>query len=270
MAYDQNFIENLPVNLGETPILEAKGDDSIVGMLLKAKADSSGGTIRTQAFQLEIEHPDAITSFRIYCYTATLGTPSNLLIYQPGDSGTAPTFTVTPLVDTNVGLNIIPAGTGRLQENGVNVVLGATGSTDNALVRADGTGGKTIQGGTNMPTVDDSGNMTFNAAMVLGAASLVTISAGEIAVTKPYHKIATEAAAATDDLDTITGGIDGMVVVFRANNTARTTVFKHNTGNMHLDGSADFSLDNTSDTITLIYDGTLAKWLEISRSNNGT
>ena len=204
----------------------------------------------------------------------------NFLRLQPNVTGSNPQIAVSG--DANVGLNVVPSGTGRLQENGVNVVLGATGSTDNALVRADGTGGKTIQGGTSMPTVDDSGNMTVgqnatvtgtltaNGVMSLGAAGALTIATGAISATKSYHKINTEASAATDDLDTINGGTDGMRLTLRANHAARTVVVKHATGNIRLDGSADFSLDNTIDTITLIYDDSLAVWLEISRSNNGT
>lgn len=82
--------------------------------------------------------------------------------------------------------------------------------------------------------------------------------------------IDTEAAAATDDLTTLSSGIvgsfqRGQVVVLMARNSARTVVCKDGTGNMRLNG--DMSLDNTEDTLTLIYNGT--NWLEIARSNNG-
>jgi len=74
----------------------------------------------------------------------------------------------------------------------------------------------------------------------------------------------TEAAAATDDLDTISGGLEGQVTTFRAINAARDVVFKDATGNMRLAG--DFTLTHTDDTITLLYSG--AVWLEVCRSDN--
>lgn len=79
----------------------------------------------------------------------------------------------------------------------------------------------------------------------------------------------TQGAAATDDLDTIQAGTGslrrGQELVVVAANTARTIVLKDGTGNLKLAG--DMSLDNTEDTIRLIYNGT--NWLELSRSNNG-
>lgn len=98
-----------------------------------------------------------------------------------------------------------------------------------------------------------------------GTAGALTIATGAITVTKGYHAIDTEAAAATDDLDTINGGAEGDRVIVRAANAARTVVLKDGTGNLKLEG--DCSLDNSEDTIELIHDGT--NWLEVCRSNNG-
>lgn len=84
-----------------------------------------------------------------------------------------------------------------------------------------------------------------------------------------WYVVDTEAAAATDDLDTINGGADGDIIVLKAANDARTVVVKHATGNLRLDGLVDFSLDNTLDRITLQYDATAAVWCELSRANNG-
>ena len=95
----------------------------------------------------------------------------------------------------------------------------------------------------------------------------LTIASGAITVTGNYHDVDTEADAASDDLDTINGGVDGAILVLRANNDARTVVVKDSTGNIELAGG-DMSLDNTQDTITLIFDNALSAWLEISRSDN--
>lgn len=98
-----------------------------------------------------------------------------------------------------------------------------------------------------------------------GVSTELTITSGAVTKTQSYHTIDTEGDAASDDLDTISGGSTGDIIVITANNTARTVVCKDGTGNLKLSG--DFSLDNTEDTIQLIYDGT--NWLELSRSNNG-
>jgi hypothetical protein len=77
----------------------------------------------------------------------------------------------------------------------------------------------------------------------------------------------TEAAAASDDLDTINGGRDGMYLELRAANSARTIVIKNGTGNIAC--GADFSLDNTADKWCARYDESLTKWCELSRADNG-
>lgn len=55
---------------------------------------------------------------------------------------------------------------------------GTTGTTDNAITRADGTGGSTLQaGGTNPPTYDDAGNLSAIALILpaTGSASATTL-----------------------------------------------------------------------------------------------
>jgi hypothetical protein len=82
-----------------------------------------------------------------------------------------------------------------------------------------------------------------------------------------YVRIATEGAAATDDLDTITAPsiYNGKSVTFRANDNGDTVVFKHQTGNIDL-GGRDISLTNSADTITLVYDNSIGDWLLVSYS----
>ena len=57
----------------------------------------------------------------------------------------------------------------------------------------------------------------------------------------------------------------GQIIVIKAENTARSVVAKDGTGNLKLAG--DFTMDNTEDTLMLVYDG--SNWLEVTRSNNG-
>ena len=84
------------------------------------------------------------------------------------------------------------------------------------------------------------------------AASELTINAGVIAVTQAYHTIDTEADAATDDLDTIGGGNEGMIIILRAEHTDRTVILKNLAGNLVL--GADIPLDDTNKHVALICD----------------
>jgi hypothetical protein len=69
---------------------------------------------------------------------------------------------------------------------------------------------------------------------------------------------------ATDDLDTILGGIEGDLLLLRAANDARSIVIKDGTGNILM--PADMTLDNTEDIELLYFDGT--NWCEITGSSN--
>jgi hypothetical protein len=95
----------------------------------------------------------------------------------------------------------------------------------------------------------------------------LTIASGVIALSGDVDQpvfIDTEAAASSDNLDTINGGRIGQRVTLRAANSARDVVFKDATGNLQL--NADFTADHINDTIVLEYDG--VNWVELFRSNN--
>lgn len=97
----------------------------------------------------------------------------------------------------------------------------------------------------------------------------LTIASG--AVTYPDNsdlRIDTESAASTDDLDTISGGVIGDIVTISPATGTRTVVAKHGTGNLSLDGLADFTMDSGADKLVLQRHANA--WVEISRSDNGT
>jgi hypothetical protein len=91
----------------------------------------------------------------------------------------------------------------------------------------------------------------------------LTIATGSITPTQNWHTVDTESDGVSDDLDTIVASAltDGFVLFFRPNNTARTVVVKHNTGNIYCVGAADLTLDDDSDLAVAIYDATLSKWI---------
>jgi hypothetical protein len=102
---------------------------------------------------------------------------------------------------------------------------------------------------------------------IASATPTLTIAAGVVTVSASNDiAVDTEAAAASDDLDTINGTVHGQILVVRAVDSARTIVLKDDTGNLRLEG--DCSLDHANDRIVLRSNGTSLH--EVSRSNNGT
>lgn len=99
-----------------------------------------------------------------------------------------------------------------------------------------------------------------------GSSSEKTIASGAIAATGGYHTIDTEADAASDDLDSITGGAAGDMLLVRAENSARTVVLKHAVGANLIAtlGARDISLAEATDWALLAYNGT--QWTVIAHS----
>jgi len=101
--------------------------------------------------------------------------------------------------------------------------------------------------------------------IILMADTELTISGGIITVGQSFHSVDTEGDGASDDLDTINGGVEGMIIYLKASNTARSVVIKNGTGNIVC--GTDCTMDNVNDTWSGIYDG--SNWLELSRADNG-
>lgn len=100
--------------------------------------------------------------------------------------------------------------------------------------------------------------------LVVPSQGELTINTGAVTVTGTRHLIDTESDAASDDLDTISGGVDGQVVIVRAANAARTVVIKHGTGNIETPDGNDIALDAVEKEVVLIYDGATSDWHVVS------
>jgi hypothetical protein len=102
--------------------------------------------------------------------------------------------------------------------------------------------------------------------LTLKAVSTLTIAAGVVTPTADYHAIDTEAAAASDDLDTITapaGGVHRLLLV-RPANGARTVVLKHGTGNIFTEDGTNLTLAGLAAFALLLYDLTAGGWIVIA------
>ena len=88
-----------------------------------------------------------------------------------------------------------------------------------------------------------------------------TIATGVISVPgQGYFTLLPETGTA-DDLDTINGGLDGVVIYVRNENVTNTITLKDGTGNLDLLG-ADVVLNAINVVQALIYDAVQALWLK--------
>jgi hypothetical protein len=188
-------------------------------------------------------------------------------------SGTAAVTTLKPsllVTDTSAGgsvtirglspvlaFDVTSSGTGTILTDGggLNVKDGTLDGHGNTLLAIDKTSG--LASFSNGITV--SGGVTS-----LGSFTNLDISSGAITITSSTHRVDTESGAASDDLDTINGGIDGSVLYLRTNLDTRDVTVKDATGNIYLAG--DFALNNSQRILTLIKRGN--SWYEVSRSAN--
>lgn len=91
------------------------------------------------------------------------------------------------------------------------------------------------------------------------ASGVVTKGTGKIA----WHRVDTEGDAASDALETISGGQAGDILFISAADNARTVVLKDATDNLRLTG--DLTLDNAADMVCLLFKNSL--WYEVSFSD---
>lgn len=101
--------------------------------------------------------------------------------------------------------------------------------------------------------IDKSGNAYVN-RLEFPAASELTIASGVITCTAGYHTVDTEGDTSSDDLDTINGVGEGVIVCLRASNTSRTVVVKNGT-NIKTNTGGDIALDDDNKWVMFIGKG---------------
>jgi hypothetical protein len=98
-------------------------------------------------------------------------------------------------------------------------------------------------------------------ALKFADATTLTISSGSITPTQNYHRIDTESAAASDNLDTITALSEGWVLFLTSVADARDVTLRSGIGNILCAGGKDITLGTAADLVILIYDDVADKWL---------
>ena len=190
--------------------------------------------------------------------TATLsGKSSNFLVYDPG--GASRTVTL-PAEDANANawffISNAASDAGELLnvKNDAATLILALDKGESALYCCDGTNWLALPMG-----VAVAG--TPRADLIFDAATELTIASGAVVVTQAAHTIDTEADAASDALDTITGGAAEEVVFIRAANAARTVVITHAIGanKIACPHGLNVSLAEATDFAMLYHNGT--QWM---------
>jgi hypothetical protein len=107
---------------------------------------------------------------------------------------------------------------------------------------------------------------TFNGVINFGAPETLTIAGGAVTRTSTTsHFVIAAAGGGADDLDTISGGSDGDVIVISPA-SGDTIDVKDAVDNLQL--ASNFTMDNPADKMTLIYHDAISKWCEITSSGN--
>lgn len=101
-------------------------------------------------------------------------------------------------------------------------------------------------------------------SIIPAAATELTIAAGIVAMTQSMHTVDTQADAASDDLDSITGGTQEQLLFLRPASASRTVVLKHAIGAdlLACPGARDITLAEGTDWALLVYNGT--QWIVLA------
>lgn len=174
-------------------------------------------------------------------------------------------------VQTSAGAvmaQVSAAGGLIVNEQGADTDTRIEGDTDANLFFVDASTDR-VGIGTNAPAqlLDVDGTAIIQTLMT-DASTELTIASGAITVTQTFHRVDTEADAASDNLDTINGGADGQFLVIRAENTAREVVVT-TAGNITTSDGNNVSLDELYKFLLLIYDGNRSKWNVVGGGGGG-
>lgn len=126
---------------------------------------------------------------------------------------------------------------------------------------------------------DADGNLVPGGGCTLGTASVpatviagrlcmpivstLTInSSGAITVTGSNHVVDTNGGAASDDLDTINGGIDGQLLILHTATSTRDVTLRHMIGNIYLSLGTSVTLGSSGQSIVLRYRASADTWYQ--------
>lgn len=227
------------------------------------------------AATIDLIYVDAINKLHIGENIDTVLQSGNVLISETGTETVSPASGSEDLVidgTGNRGMSII-SGVGNISR----INLGDSGNNNAGAIEYSNVSDKLIletQGANaleinSVQSVEVLSDFSVTGGFIsIGPFEPLTISVGIITPTSSNIRVATEAFAATDDLDTITipSSGDGTLLLIKISNDANDVTLTE-AGNLKLNGGP-FILSRTSDKIFFEADG--SSWTEISRSDNDT
>jgi hypothetical protein len=224
------------------------------GAVLVLHNDGTGGA-------LDITQDGISTAQQIVQNTNAIG------LYVQKTAGGAGTCLSVNNAGTDPGILIVQAGNG----NAISISKTGAGAGAGILIANSGTGQDITGNSSNWYATKTGG--VFSGKIYPRSATKTITTAGAITIDDGDGIVIadTNGGAGTDNLDTISGGSDGQVIIVRSADGARTVVARDDGasgGNLALGGAASFSMDSVNDNLMLRYDSTLGLWLELCRSNN--
>ena len=165
------------------------------------RADGTGG-VTAQGSAITVDDSGNMSG------VGTLSASGNITLYEAAENG------------TNKGTIAAPAAlsadrTWTFPDADLALIGGALGSTDNRLLRADGTGGVTAQG--SAITVDDSGNMsgvgTLSASGNITAPGFLGKLVPDSSVTNPAIDSTSKTVTIADGANSTIAGYEALIVV---------------------------------------------------------
>lgn len=158
------------------------------------------------------------------------------------------------------------------------IVVGILGEDDRALYAPTIFAAGSAASGIN---IDDAGSLItatqveaalqeLKTQFSFKAPTTLTIATGAVAQTQGIHKLDTEGAAGSDDLDSLTGGVSGEFCLVGLANAAHNVVLKHAIGAnlISCPGGRDITLDTVTDWALLYNNGT--QWIVVAFSTVAT
>ena len=115
---------------------------------------------------------------------------------------------------------------------------------------------------------DVTSNVVNARKLIFSIGDKLTIASGAIAPTHSFHLVDTESSASTDDLDTITGGEDGQILIIKTFSGSRDVVVRHDSGNIYTNGEGNITLGESEDTMILIHQD--SSWYQILKADSNS
>jgi hypothetical protein len=186
-------------------------------------------------------------------------------IYSAGDletDGIGYLYNTLESTSTTTGSLVVSGGVGIAKNLNVGGVGKITDTTDSTSIT---TGSAIISGGAGIAKNLYIGkDISIAGQFHLPSSASTAISAGAITYTATNMLIDTEGGAATDNLDTITGGNDGDIIVLSITSNVRKVVVRPLYDNIVTPHHSDITLSNIVDRVVLMKDNNY--WSVVSQS----